>query len=127
MFFVDKTNQLDFELFGVLSEYEFEAYPLAYLFLEKHGEDGFRKTAIEKFLHAVRSLNVDPKTFSTDKDEGQISAIRRVFPDCTILLCYWHILHAVDRKIGSITFSEREFNRYAMHGPNFTFDSRTSR
>lgn len=118
---IDKTNRLDFELFVILLEYEHEAYPLAYLYLQQHGEDGARKSAIEKFLRAIRERNVNPVTFSTDKDEGQIAAIRRVFPQCTVLLCYWHILQAAERKMGSVTFSEREFRRYSIHPPNFPF------
>ena len=107
----------------MLTEFNQEAYPIAYLYLQPHGGDGDRKSAIEKFLRAVRELNVTPRTFSTDKDKGQISAIRRVFPDCTILLCYWHILKAVKIKMRSVSFSEREFHLYAIHPPNLIFVS----
>jgi hypothetical protein len=49
------------------------------------------------FLHLVRSWNpeVQPAYFMTDCDQAQIAALEAVFPQTYVLLCRWHVLHAV--------------------------------
>ena len=36
---------------------------------------------------------VIPSIILTDRDVGQINALRSVFPSSRILLCWWHVLH----------------------------------
>ncbi|PPQ68734.1 hypothetical protein CVT24_007561 [Panaeolus cyanescens] len=43
---------------------------------------------------STRFSNVVPEFFMSDKDQAQLNAIKRYFPGSTILLCWWHVLHA---------------------------------
>jgi hypothetical protein len=49
------------------------------------------------FLKLVQSWNPElrPTYFMTDRDQAQIAALEAVFPQTQVLLCRWHILHAV--------------------------------
>ena len=42
-------------------------------------------------LQLRQQLQVAPRVAVTDRDAGLISALATVFPDCTHLLCFWHI------------------------------------
>ncbi|KAE9393622.1 hypothetical protein BT96DRAFT_776638, partial [Gymnopus androsaceus JB14] len=48
------------------------------------------------FLQLVhlRNPTVIPHIVMTDRDHAQINAVRRVYWEATILLCWWHVLHA---------------------------------
>lgn len=89
--------------------YEHEAYPLAYLYLQKYGEEETRKSAIEKFLRVVQERNVNLLMFATNKEERRIDAIRKGFPQCTIFALLLAFLKACERKMGSISLFEKGY------------------
>lgn len=116
---LDKTNQMALELFAVMVDLDFEAYPLAYLLLEKKGPPLSRTRALIRFLECMRDTGVIPETVLTDKDQSQIFAITEVFGVKAVQLCYWHALRAIDRGIASKSgsVSENLISRYRNMDP----------
>ena len=56
--------------------------------------DGKEET-IYLFLTVFHSRNpVVPRYILSDRDEAQLSAIRRVYKSSHLFLCLWHVLHA---------------------------------
>ena len=55
-----------------------------------------QEETIDYFLHSIRKQNpnVIPIRFMSDKDRGQMNAVRRRYPESLLLLCWWHVLHA---------------------------------
>jgi hypothetical protein len=47
-----------------------------------------------------------PVFFHTDKDLGQITAIKESFPQAIVTLCYFHVLQAVRRSISGDKYSQ---------------------
>jgi hypothetical protein len=49
------------------------------------------------FLRWVRdaSLSVKPAVIMTDRDQAQINALEAIYPESTVNLCIWHVLHAM--------------------------------
>jgi len=49
------------------------------------------------FVGWVRDASpaVRPAVIMTDRDRAQINALKAVYPDSQILLCKWHVLHAM--------------------------------
>jgi hypothetical protein len=54
-----------------------------------------------QFLRPIRAASLDPSFFGTDKDPAEIFAIRNVWPNTTIQLCYWHARRALRTKLTS--------------------------
>ncbi|KZT59472.1 hypothetical protein CALCODRAFT_536739, partial [Calocera cornea HHB12733] len=68
----------------------FPGIPVGWL-LTSNGES----LTLQYWLRLFREANsVTPNYVMTDKNQAQISAIRAVFPSATVLLCWWHVLHA---------------------------------
>lgn len=67
-----------------------------------------KSETIAYFLFLVRSWNpnVRPIQFMTDCDQAQISALRRVYPQSQVLLCRWHVLHAIQSHFRTDQFPE---------------------
>jgi len=55
-----------------------------------------KEDTINFFLQSIRlqSPDVIPEYFMSDKDRAQMNAVRRQYPTSTLLLCWWHVLHA---------------------------------
>ena len=103
--------------------FDFEAYPLAYLVLERRGEPRTRKMAIKYFLESIKKFSINPSTFLSDKDEGQLKAILETFPSSSVQLCLWHTLQAINRKMKSVSHSDGEYRRYFLDSPTFPWIS----
>ncbi|VDC03482.1 unnamed protein product [Peniophora sp. CBMAI 1063] len=56
---------------------------------------------LSHFLRLVRKKNpsVVPNIFMSDRDLAQMNALHAVYPESTILLCWWHVLHAWQQHI----------------------------
>ncbi|KJA13752.1 hypothetical protein HYPSUDRAFT_72880 [Hypholoma sublateritium FD-334 SS-4] len=68
-----------------------EGMPAAWMILSNATED-----TIKYFLNLIRAQNpgILPEYFMSNKDHAQINAIRAAYHELTVLLCWWHILHA---------------------------------
>ncbi len=49
---------------------------------------------LQQVLLKIREEGFNPVFFGCDKDLAEIAAIKVVFPDARIQLCYWHVLRA---------------------------------
>jgi hypothetical protein len=63
--------------------------PIMWMFAS-NGEEAVCRFFFSTFL---ANNPVIPSVILTDKDVGQINALRKVFPSSRILLCWWHVLH----------------------------------
>lgn len=104
------TNNAGMDLFAVLAEYDGSGIPLAYCFVQKmpsesgvSGADpGALSNVLTQFLSHLRNLGLNPTFFGTDKDRSEIFAIKQVWPETTVQLCYWHVKRAIRSKLKSI-------------------------
>ncbi len=89
----DNTNKLNLELYSVLTEMDGMGFPLAYLLLTTTTaiSEGARTRVIKQFLQELRNKGLNPQFSLTDKDAAQIGAIKDVWPQSNIQLCYWHV------------------------------------
>ena len=104
------TNNAGIDLFAVLAEVDGTGVPLAYCFVEivENNNKGERRAipgAISgilcQFLQHLRALGLDPTFFGTDKDTSEIFAVRQIWPNTVIQLCYWHARRAIRTKLAS--------------------------
>ena len=105
-----KTNRQKIELFAVLGTVLGTGFPIAYLLLAPTDEINVipRKEILKRFLSAMRDVlpNVRPIFFFSDKDAGQLNAIRQsygIHPS----LCVWHMKKAIQRKIADLRGKEK--------------------
>jgi hypothetical protein len=77
--------------------------PVAWM-LTTHGTTN----TIKFFLNWVKEVSpmVRPIIFITDRDQAQIAAINAVYPETKILLCLWHVLHAIRSHFVTEAFPE---------------------
>lgn len=63
---------------------------------------------IKYFLNLIRAQNpgILPEYFMSDKDHAQINAIRAAYHESTVLLCWWHVLHAWQQHFVITSFPE---------------------
>jgi hypothetical protein len=117
------TNNMAMDLFAVLAEVDGTGVPLAYCFTElfkdngrgvRRAESGALTAILEQFLRPLQASGFNPAFFGTDKDISEILAIRQIWPETTIQLCYWHARRAVRTKLTS----SRETNAQGDYKPS---------
>lgn len=66
------------------------------------------EATIKFFLRTIRTENpsIHPKNFMSDKDQGQLNAIKGVYPESRVFLCWWHVLHAWQQHFATTSFPE---------------------
>ena len=102
-----KTNSSKFELFALMESVLGAGVPIAYMFLQPGTQVDWdhdtRGVVLNEFLQSlkVRLLNLKPKLFFTDKNFGQIYAIKAVF-GITSSIYLWHMKRAVKMKIAKL-------------------------
>ncbi|CAG8751100.1 8172_t:CDS:2, partial [Gigaspora margarita] len=95
-----KTNSAEFELYVIIANIEGVGYPISYLFLNSPKNVPFTcTTALIKYLDSLQKQGVNPTFVFSDKDFAQIDAIKYIWPNTKIQLCWWHIRHAVLRRL----------------------------
>jgi len=87
-----KTNQLGYDLYGVLASVRGTGFPIAYMLVKNEvGVKDAQFEIVKKFLQELKERGLQPKFFFTDKDWSQIKAIEHIWPeDCWVRLCAWH-------------------------------------
>ena len=77
--------------------------PVAWMLMSSSTE-----ATIKYFLNFVklRSPQISPAVIMTDRDKAQINAISAVYPDSTVLLCWWHMLRAIRMHFRTEEFPE---------------------
>lgn len=101
-----KTNGSGLEFFVVLGTVLGTGFPLIYFFVEgggKHGQNVRRKDTILGVFKAMhRTLDsFRPLFFFSDKDSGQLDAIKRLY-GINPSLCLWHLKRAIKQKISGL-------------------------
>jgi hypothetical protein len=106
-----KTNQERFELFAVNANCGGFGMPIAYLYLlTSEGTEAAinkpenmintRVQALCNFFIKLRHEGLLPVFVLTDKDAGEIAAVNEAWSwTANIQLCYWHLEHAIDRRL----------------------------
>ena len=101
------TNNAGMDLFAVLAEVDGTGVVLAYLFVGMTPSDGDKRrtdpgaltSLLEQFLRRIQMAGFDPVFFGTDKDASEIAAVKLVWPETTLQLCFWHALRALRTKL----------------------------
>lgn len=62
----------------------------------------------EYLLSCFRAANpnTEPQYWMSDRDNAQINAIQKIYPKSTVLLCWWHVLHAWQQHFKTSSFPE---------------------
>lgn len=110
---LDNTNQGELELYALLGEYDNAGYPLAYMLLSTASSiaDKKRTIALTKFLQAVRdNYHVNPRFNHVDKDFAEIAALKTVWPDAKIQICWWHLKRALNQRTCKAKLSTTPYN-----------------
>ena len=55
------------------------------------------EATIQYFLNFIKCLSpgVVPAIIMSDRNKAQMNAVNTVYPDSKLLLCWWHVLHAI--------------------------------
>ena len=109
---------MNLELYSVIAEMNGMGFPLAYLLLTTTSAitPGARTAMITRFLIELHNKGVKPTFTLTDKDSAHINAVRAVWPNSHIQLCFWHLKRAVKKHLASskepkkIRYRAREAN-----------------
>ncbi|XP_065144594.1 uncharacterized protein [Paramisgurnus dabryanus] len=95
--FMDAThcvNQYGFPLFTlIVRDSHGHGIPVAYMILGNE-----KQATIQLALEKLKpTFYIAPRCFMVDKDQGEINAIRKVFKESDVLLCWYHVTQAVIR------------------------------
>ena len=82
----------------------------------RQADPGATTNLLDQFLRPLCEAGFNPTFFGTDKDFSEISAIRQVWPNATIQLCYWHARRAIRSKLTS----SRKTNTQGEYKPSDT-------
>ncbi|KAI1000999.1 hypothetical protein K3495_g7199 [Podosphaera aphanis] len=109
-------------LSAVLAELDGTGVPLCYLSigtasisdqkLSSADAMGVTSCILKQLLQPLKDAGYSPTFFGCDKDNSEISAIRNVWPDATVQLCYWHAKRAIKKKLsdGRKTVTQANYN-----------------
>ncbi len=101
-----KTNRQGCELYAVIMNVNGVGFPLAYLLLQLKTGIAFNKTVmLQRFLMCLKERGLMPRYVFTDKDVAQINALKSVWEETKVCLCWWHVRRAMFTKIGSVASS----------------------
>ncbi|CAG8817732.1 35326_t:CDS:2, partial [Racocetra persica] len=74
---------------------------LSYLFLKPEQEQK-RTSVLSSWFNLIKERGINyVQTLLTDKNFAHIASARKTWPQIRIQLCYWHVLHAVKKKLTS--------------------------
>ena len=100
------TNHSGMDLFALLAEFDGSGFPLGYFFVETISVERDRPSVagalagiIEQFLQVFKDSGLNPSFFGVDKDLSEIAAIKKVFKNAKIQLCFWHAKRAIRQKM----------------------------
>jgi hypothetical protein len=113
LFHIDNTNSAKLELYSVIGEVDNAGFPLAYCFLSTATSisAGKRTRALKSFLQSLqKAYDIQPQFAHVDKDFAEISALRQVWPDATVTICWWHLRDALRKRTSSNLLSTSKYN-----------------
>jgi hypothetical protein len=94
-------NKQNMELFAGVADIHGEGLPLSFLFIssDKSAASGAKQRVLEGWYSALKTRGIEPEFTLSDKDDSEINALRRVWPDAKHQLCLWHALRAWKRRL----------------------------
>jgi hypothetical protein len=112
---LDRTNAKDLELYGLMAEVEGFGVPISYILLDTAHSlaPQKRRRALAAWLCAMRDqYGLDPEFVHTDKDFGEIGAVKDAWPRAKHQLCYWHLRKAVRERMASSRLSTAPYHPF---------------
>ncbi|CAG8608717.1 21345_t:CDS:2 [Gigaspora rosea] len=109
------TNRLKFELFAVLGVIDSAGFSLSYFFLKPKHPHGKTQAITTWFKNLKENGIQNIETILTNKDRGQIIAIKKIWTGTKIQLCYWHVIRAIKKKLSSTRIVHNYYNAYEAH------------
>lgn len=98
-----------------------EAYgsglPLAYVAIQSNSHTpGAKERLLHQLLLSLREQwKIHAKITLSDKDFGEINAMRGVWPDAKHQLCFWHVLRAVKKRMAILRRMPGPYNADTAH------------
>jgi hypothetical protein len=109
-------------VYGRSLQFRSAGVPVAWMLLSNGTE-----ATIKYFLNFVkmRSPEIAPQITMSDHDQAQMNAIKAVYPDTTLLLCWWHVLRAMQMHFRTEEFPEvwERVREWVKMSDQATFDS----
>jgi hypothetical protein len=85
------------------------------------------EATIQFFLNFIKlhSPEITPQITMSNHDQAQMNAIKAVYPDTTLLLCWWHVLRAMRMHFCTEEFPElwEHVREWVKTSDQVTFDS----
>lgn len=128
-----KTNQQRFELFAVNANCGGYGMPIAYMYLltsdgteaalnKPENAISTRVQALRDFFTKLRQEGLLPVFVLSDKDSGQIAAVEEAWSwKANVQLCYWHLEHAIDRRLKEKKSTASSYNTAKAHAAHEEF------
>ena len=91
----------------VLAELDGTGVPLCYLLVAVDGQNQMSRSAdagattdiLGQFLQPLKNANFEPLFFHCNRDKAEMAAVRQIWPEVTIRLCFWHAKRAIRNKL----------------------------
>jgi hypothetical protein len=97
-----------YQVYILHGEINGQSFPLLYCFLNEKTGRIYKKTfTIIKRYFYIRGQNFTPSKIQIDFEVAVFNAVRFVWPDTTLVGCYFHFGQAIWRKIQSIGLVSR--------------------
>ncbi|GJE99912.1 hypothetical protein PsYK624_161870 [Phanerochaete sordida] len=111
------TNSANFELFAAVAGAEGSGIPLAFLMIQssKEAAEGAKEQLITSFLSQLKARGVNPEYTLSDKDWSEINAMNAVWPKAKHLLCFWHVLRALKKRLAKNKERPSKYDAEAAH------------
>lgn len=125
--YIDNTNSKHLELYSTMGEYDNAGFPMTYCLLSTATaiDLGKRKKSITAWSRCLRDkYGVNPEFIHTDKDMGEIGAVKDVW-EAKINLCWWHLRRAVRTRLAKTKLATSPYNlsramaEYSFIKPDF--------
>lgn len=98
-----------------------EAYgsgiPLGYVAIQSNSHTpGAKERLLRQLLLSLRERwKIHAKITLSDKDFGEINAMRGVWPEAKHQLCFWHVLRAAKKRLAILRRMPGPYNADAAH------------
>jgi hypothetical protein len=110
---IDRTNQQNLELYGLMAEQDNSGIPVAYMLLSTASSivPEKRIKALTSFLHCIcETYRIQPRFVHTDKDMAEIKAVKATWATAKHQLCWWHVRRAIRQRLALVKMETSAYN-----------------
>lgn len=96
------TNAQRYEISALIGEANGQGIPLGFILhvsTDGTAVEGAKERALDDFLRYFAQKCPRVKFTLSDKEISEVNAMRTAFPSAKHVLCYWHAIHAVERRL----------------------------